>query len=103
MASVSGFLPPSSVAANETCPESLMEGLKPMLTYRLRFCAMVFRSPFALTRYRPGIVLNPSGAGRPARNAMPPRRLIAAHPKLDESNPSSTLSATLVKANLGAG
>ena len=31
MASVSSFLPPSSLAAKETWPESFIEGLKPMI------------------------------------------------------------------------
>src|SRR5215211_5879654 len=50
----------------------------------------------------PGTVLNPSGATRPALKAMSPRSLIAAHPKLLGSKPSSTLSATLVKVYCGA-
>jgi hypothetical protein len=44
----------------------------------------------------PGVVLNPSAASRPARNAMSPRPLIAAQPALNGSNPSSALPATLM-------
>src|SRR5215207_7212866 len=51
----------------------------------------------------PWIVLNPSGARRPALKAMSPRVLMAVHPKLLGSKPSSTLSATLVKVYCGAG
>src|SRR5918994_117244 len=50
----------------------------------------------------PSIVLNPSGARRPALKATSPLVLIAAHPKLLGSKPSSTLSATLVKVYCGA-
>src|SRR5918995_5791180 len=50
----------------------------------------------------PGIVLNPSGARRPALKAMSPRAWIAAHPKLLGPKPSSVLSATLVKVYGGA-
>src|SRR5918995_2911761 len=50
----------------------------------------------------PGTVVNPSRAARPARKAMSPRSLIAAHPELLGSKPSSTLSATLVKVYCGA-
>src|SRR5918995_3910245 len=49
----------------------------------------------------PSIVF-PSGAGRPALKAISPRVLIAAHPKLKGSKPSSTLLATSVKVYCGA-
>jgi hypothetical protein len=103
MASVSGLLPPSTLAANETWPESFIEGLNPMETNRRGSSATVVRDPSALARYTPGIVLNPSGARRPALKATSPGVLIAAHPKLKGSKPSLALSATFVKVYCGAG